>query len=70
MELFKMSHTQWAVIVKSRKEKNQLFKVIEKRDPFAVHYMPGGERHEQFTVTVKEADMINEQIRSKPGRST
>lgn len=64
MKIFKGSHTQWFVLVDNRKEKQALFTVIEKREPFSLYFHPDGKRQEQFAITAEEADKINEQIHS------
>jgi hypothetical protein len=58
-----MSHDTWAVKTKTAKEKRALFKIIGKRDRTAIYFHPDGTREEQFSVSTREADQINEQIR-------
>lgn len=60
MELFKMSHTEWAVITDSAREKKRLFRIIDKRDRSAIYFLPEGTKQEQFIVSPSEADLINQ----------
>lgn len=70
MKIFKGGRNQWFVICEDRKEKREMFTVIEKREPTSIYFYPDGGRHEQFSVSREEADKINEQIRANKRRSS
>lgn len=63
MDIFKGDHTHWYVIAENAKEKKQIFKLIGKRNRTAIYFHPDGRKTEQFPITVKEADILNEHVR-------
>lgn len=64
MEVFKIHGNTYGVITSNYKQKQALFKLVGKRDTMATYYGSDG-RKEQFKVTAKECDLINEKLRSE-----
>jgi len=65
MEVFRVHRNTYGVITKNYKQKQALFRLIGKRDPVATYYEPNVRgKKEQFTITAKECDLINEKLRT------